>query len=72
MLAVAVITAPPVLLLDEAFADLDEAGTRAVDQFVQEWSAAGGVALCAAPSAKDAPRHDVLLELQEGRVATAI
>ncbi len=68
MLAVALVGSPPVLLLDEPFADLDEPGRVAVEQVSHRWAEAGGSVLYAAPGSGQGPRHDVELRFREGRI----
>jgi ABC-type multidrug transport system ATPase subunit len=67
-IARAVVARPPVLLIDEPFADLDDAGRDAVSGVVRGWASAGGTVVCAAPSPEEAPEADVGLHLEAGSV----
>ena len=54
---------PPVVLIDEPYADLDEAGCAAVDAVCGTWTSAGGVVVYAAPLPSEGPVPGVLVEL---------
>jgi ABC-type multidrug transport system ATPase subunit len=69
MLAVGVLPAAPVLLLDEPFADLDDAGRAVVAGVCHGWARAGGVVLYATPSEGDGPLADARMHLVDGRIA---
>jgi ABC-2 type transport system ATP-binding protein len=60
------VAGPPVLLLDEPFADLDAQGRRAVGSAAHAWAMAGGVCLYAAPAAEDGPDPDMVFGLEAG------
>jgi ABC-2 type transport system ATP-binding protein len=60
------VAGPPVVLLDEPFADLDAQGCRAVESAVRAWAAAGGVCLYAAPVSEAGPAPDMAFRLQAG------
>jgi len=66
MLAQALIARPPVLALDEPFADLDPGGMGAVRAVCQGWARAGGVVIVASPIAGELPPADALLRLGDG------
>lgn len=67
MLAVALVGSPPVVLLDEPYADLDERGIAAVDVLASRWANAGGLILYAAPKAEDGPPAGIVVRLVDGR-----
>jgi ABC-2 type transport system ATP-binding protein len=59
---------PPVVLVDEPFADLDDEGCRAVESLIRSWAESGGCVLYAAPMLGVGPAADVLFELsRDGR-----
>jgi ABC-2 type transport system ATP-binding protein len=60
------VSCPPVALVDEPFADLDEEGCRAVESLVRLWADGGGSVLYAAPIRGVGPAPDVVFELSRG------
>ena len=71
MLAVAFLGAPPVLLLDEPSADLDDIGRAAVDRSCHGWAEAGGVIVYATPNDTDEPSADLAWHLRDGTIEVA-
>jgi ABC-type multidrug transport system ATPase subunit len=67
------VSCPPVVLIDEPFADLDEEGCRAVEGLCRRWVDAGGVVLYAAPVRGGGPGADVVFDLtrNESHAVTA-
>lgn len=63
MIARALAVGPPVLLLDEPFADLDHEGVSSVTEATRAWARQGGAVLFAAPAPEDGPCSDLLLHL---------
>jgi ABC-2 type transport system ATP-binding protein len=57
------VSRPPVVLVDEPFADLDEEGCRAVEGLMRSWADAGGAVLYAAPMPGAGPTPDVVFDL---------
>jgi ABC-type multidrug transport system ATPase subunit len=55
MVAAALVTGAPVLLLDEPFSDLDREGREAVSSACRTWAESGGVVVYAAPEPGDGP-----------------
>jgi ABC-type multidrug transport system ATPase subunit len=55
MLAAALVTGAPVLLLDEPFSDLDREGREAVSSACRSWAEGGGLVVYAAPEPADGP-----------------
>lgn len=68
MFAVALVGSPPVLLLDEPFADLDEEGCATVERASRRWADEGGSVLYAVPGRGQGPRCDLELRLRDGRM----
>jgi ABC-type multidrug transport system ATPase subunit len=68
MLAAGVIGRPPVLLLDEPMADLDDIGRTIVSTLVERWRDAGGAIVCVAPSSGELPTADLHFSLLQGRL----
>ena len=58
---------PPVVLLDEPYADLDEAGCRAVEAACRAWAGADGLVVYAAPQPGEGPEPDVHLRVDSNR-----
>lgn len=56
-------TRSPVVLLDEPYADLDEAGCRAVELACRTWSEAGGLVVYAAPQEGEGPEPYIRLRV---------
>ena len=67
MLATALVRYPPVILLDEPFADLDETGRSAVEAVARRWADGGGLVLHAAPDHGKGPSPDRVVWLRQGR-----
>lgn len=63
-IARAVIARPPVLLVDEPFAELDPEGCSAVEALLATWVAEGGSVLYAAPAVGDGPPTESVVEIQ--------
>ena len=63
MVARAVVSAAPLLLVDEPFEGLDEHGTASVSELAASWSASGGVVIWAAPTADHGPASDHIVHL---------
>jgi ABC-2 type transport system ATP-binding protein len=70
MAAAAVVSCPPVLLLDEPYADLDDEGRERLAGATEMWSGAGGVVLYAAPRVGEGPAAGTSFSLKGGRVAS--
>lgn len=68
MLAVAFLGAPPVVLIDEPFSDLDDAGCTAVEAACRAWTAAGRLVLYAAPKRSEGPRADKVFRFAGRRI----
>lgn len=68
MLAAGLVTRAPVLVIDEPYSDLDEAGRGAVAATFRAWADAGGVVLYAAPEEGDGPEPDRAITIVEGRI----
>jgi len=62
---------PPVVLVDEPFADLDEEGCRAVEGLIRRWADLGGTVLYAAPMRGAGPEADVVFGVEPGRAHAA-
>jgi len=70
--AQAIVGSPPVLLLDEPYADLDGFGVARVDAIVNTWCERGGAVISAAPTPELAPStpEPVIVRLEDpGAVA---
>ena len=70
MVAAGLLAGPPVALLDEPFADLDDAGARTVGDVCRGWAVAGGLVLYATPQEGYGPVAGVTLRLAGGRLET--
>jgi ABC-2 type transport system ATP-binding protein len=70
MVAAGFLAAPPLILLDEAFEDLDEEGKAAVATSVEDHAAAGGVVVLAAPERPIGTVPHTVLPLVGGRIRT--
>ncbi len=57
---------PPVILLDEPYADLDEDGCEGVAEACRAWTSAGGVVMYAAPIAEEGPEPDARVTIADG------
>ena len=68
MVAAAMVTGAPVLLLDEPFSDLDRAGKQAISLACASWAAQGGVVMYAAPEPGEGPSPTQALEVVDGRL----
>jgi ABC-2 type transport system ATP-binding protein len=68
MFARSLVGRAPVLLLDEPYADLDEAACQLVGHAVRKWTDQGGLALWTSPTRGGGPRPDRTLTLREGEL----
>ena len=66
MVARGLVSASPVLLIDEPFADLDDEGIASVSGAIRRWTTEGGSVLFASPGPQDGPNSDFLLRLHDG------
>jgi ABC-type multidrug transport system ATPase subunit len=66
MLAAGFIAGPPVVLLDEPYADLDAPGQADVATMCRRWADDGGSVIFAAPEAAEGPAADRILRLADG------
>jgi ABC-2 type transport system ATP-binding protein len=71
MLAAGFVARPPVVLLDEPFADLDEPGRDTIARACRAWAGASGVVVYAAPTLSDGPPADLTYRLAGGRLERA-
>jgi len=62
-LAQAIIGGPPVLILDEPFADLDPQGITCVEQLVDLWRSRGGAVVAASPSERSLPPSAAVISM---------
>jgi ABC-type transport system involved in cytochrome c biogenesis ATPase subunit len=58
----------PVLLLDEPYADLDEAACGVVERAIRLWTDQGGLAVWTSPTVGGGPRSDVAYRLRNGEL----
>lgn len=65
--AAALLPDPPLLLLDEPSATLDESGREMVEEIIDEQRGDGGLVVVATNRADEAARHDHSLRLEEHR-----
>ena len=63
--------AAPVVLIDEPYADLDEAGCAGVDEVCRRWCEDGGVVVYAAPAAGEGPEPGVRVSIEGGAIRAA-
>jgi ABC-2 type transport system ATP-binding protein len=63
VLASALISRAPLLLIDEPFADLDARGVEFVSSMVSAWAGEGGCVAFAAPATDDGPPANIVLQL---------
>jgi ABC-type multidrug transport system ATPase subunit len=63
VVASALVSRAPLLLIDEPFADLDAKGIESVATLVSAWASEGGCVAFAAPATTDGPPADVVLQL---------
>jgi ABC-2 type transport system ATP-binding protein len=61
------VAGPPVVLVDEPFADLDEQGCRAMEDLTRRWTEMGGSVLYAAPMRGGGPAADLVFDVEQGR-----
>jgi len=71
MMARSLVGCAPVLLLDEPFADLDDAACSLVDTTAHSWAERGGLVLWTSPTAGAGPTPTSSLRLEDGRLADA-
>jgi ABC-type multidrug transport system ATPase subunit len=69
MLAAGFIAGPPVVLLDEPYADLDAPGQADVAATCRRWADDGGSVVFAAPEAAEGPATDRILRLIDGNLS---
>jgi ABC-2 type transport system ATP-binding protein len=68
MVAVAFLSSPPVLLIDEPFSDLDDGGCAAIEAASRRWADGGGLVLYAAPKRSEGPRADAVFRFVDGSI----
>ena len=66
MVAAAMVTRAPVLLLDEPFSDLDRTGKHAISLACAEWAKQGGVVVYAAPEPGEGPPPTQAFQVADG------
>lgn len=71
MVARSLVGLSPVLLLDEPYADLDDAACEVVASAAQRWSGEGGSVIWTSPSADGGPPPTATFRLLDGRLARA-
>ncbi|MCA1726560.1 MAG: ABC transporter ATP-binding protein [Actinobacteria bacterium] len=62
---------PPVVLVDEPYADLDEEGCAGVESLCRGWAEGGGTVVYAAPVEHEGPPADVRLTIEAGALVAA-